>query len=295
MKVGHLFCFGLGYSCARFGVRLKEMGWKVSGTVRTEEKRKILLEKEFGDVWLFSDNESISDPIKAFSGVTHVVCSIPPGLDGDPALLRHRGDLQNAADLKWVGYLSTPAVYGDRGGALVSEVDAPNPGSLRGRRRLSAEQGWIAAFSESVVDVQIFRLSGIYGPGRNALDQLRNGRARIIEKPGQVFNRIHVDDIGAVLIASMSRPRHGGIYNVADHEASASGDVIKFAASLLEVDPPRPIPFRDADLSQMARSFYSECKRLDTSRLRDELGVNLQYPNYREGLSEIFKNSKTFF
>jgi len=189
--------------------------------------------------------------------------------------------------LDWIGYLSTPAVYGDRQGGVARESDPPSPGSPRGHRRLAAEQAWMQAF-EGAGSVQIFRLSGIYGPGtRNAIAQVKAGTARIIDKPGQVFNRIHVDDIGTILLASMARPAANGIYNVADTEACPSGDVIRYACALLGVEPPEPIPFDSAALSPMARSFYSECKRLDTTRLTAELKVQLEYPTYREGLSAI--------
>ncbi|WP_323798125.1 NAD-dependent epimerase/dehydratase family protein [Nisaea sp.] len=220
-----------------------------------------------------------------------MVASIPPGEEGDPALLQHLADLRALPSLEWVGYLSTPAVYGDRGGAVVHETDLPNPGSERGRRRLAAERAWVSTFENTDVSVQVFRLSGIYGPGRSAIDQLRSGKARIIDKPGQVFNRIHVDDIGTILMASMQRPNHGRIYNVADDEACPSGDVIRYAAELLDMEAPEPIPFDSAELSPMARSFYSECKRLDTARIKSELGVKLAYSTYREGLRSILDDA----
>jgi nucleoside-diphosphate-sugar epimerase len=243
------------------------------------------------DMYAFSGKEPISNVAEALKDVTHIIASIPPNKDGDPALLFHQEALCALQNLKWVGYLSTPAVYGDRGGAFVHEDDDPNPGSARGARRLAAERAWVSAFEDTDVSVQVFRLSGIYGPGRSAIDQLRGGKARIIDKPGQVFNRIHVDDIGTILMASMQRPHHGRIYNVADDEACPSGDVIRYAAELLGMEPPEPIPFDSAELSPMARSFYSECKRLDTARIKSELGVELAYPTYREGLRSILDDA----
>jgi nucleoside-diphosphate-sugar epimerase len=228
-------------------------------------------------------------PESAFAGVTHVIDSIPPDAGGAPPLRCHRDMLRACPTLRWVGYLSTPAVYGDRRGGQAREDEAPTPGSARGERRAAAERDWVAAFGGTAVAVQVFRIAGIYGPGpgRNPVEALRAGTARIIDKPGQVFNRIHVDDIGSVLLASMARPRHGGIYNVADDEACPSGDPIRYAAGLLGVAAPEPIPYDSAELSPMARSFYAECKRLDTRRIRGELGVTLAYPTYREGLAAL--------
>ena len=285
---GHLFCFGLGYTGRRLARRLIAHGWRVSGTTRTEEGAESL-RAEGIEAWVFGAPAGDTLNQADFADVTHVIASAPPGGDGDPALVARADWLPDAASLRWVGYLSTPAVYGDRSGAVVRESDRPNPESERGRRRLNAEAAWIDAFRGRDVSVQIFRLSGIYGPGRNALRQVREGTARIIDKPGQVFNRIHVDDIGTILMHSMLRPDPGRIYNVADDEACASGDVIRYAAELLGKEPPEPIAYDSAELSPMARSFYAECKRLDTTRLREELGVRLAYPTYREGLRTIFE------
>jgi nucleoside-diphosphate-sugar epimerase len=283
---GHLFFFGLGYTAQRMAERLLPEGWKISGTARTPEKCAELAALGF-KVHLFDGIAPLADPAAAFTGVTHIVNSISPPPEGDPALALHREDLIAATDLRWIGYLSTPAVYGDRQGEWVCEEDPINPGSPRGQRRADAERGWLDGFADTDKAVQVFRLSGIYGPGRNELVKLGAGTARIIDKPGQVFNRIHVDDIATILLASMARPRADAVYNVADDEACASGDVVRHASGLLGIDPPTPIPFDSAALSPMARSFYSECKRLDTAKLRNELGVNLAYPTYREGLAEI--------
>ncbi|MEO9902752.1 SDR family oxidoreductase [Nisaea sp.] len=283
---GHLFCFGAGYTCHRLAQRLLNQGWRVSGTTRSDDGADILRQDGI-EASLFGGVSGDTLDKRAFADVTHVIGSIPPGPEGDPALAAELDWVSHAPSLRWVGYLSTPAVYGDRGGALVHEDDDPNPGSTRGKRRLAAERAWV---DNKGAPVQVFRLSGIYGPGRSAIDQLRSGKARIIDKPGQVFNRIHVDDIGTILLASMQRPNHGQIYNVADDEACPSGDVIRYAAALLGMEPPEPIPFDSAELSPMARSFYSECKRLDTGRIKSELGVKLAYPTYREGLQSILQS-----
>jgi nucleoside-diphosphate-sugar epimerase len=284
---GHAFFFGLGYTAERLAARLLSAGWRVSGTVRDPEKQNALRERGIA-AHLFGPGMPLENPERVLDGVTHLISSIPPVDAGDPALLAHGEAIRATETLRWTGYLSTPAVYGDRQGALVHESDPPNPGSARGRRRLAAELAWMDVL-DGAGDVQVFRLSGIYGPGtRNAIAQVKAGTARIIDKPGQVFNRIHVDDIGTILLASMARPAANRIYNVADNEACPSGDVIRYACALLGVEPPEPIPFDSAALSPMARSFYSECKRLDTTRLVKELEVQLDYPTYRVGLSAIF-------
>ena len=281
VRPGHLFCFGLGYTAGRLARRLARHGWRVTGTVRDPARTRV--DVPGCEMHRFDGITPL--PASVLAGVTHVISSVPPGETGDPVLALHSEDLRAAASVTWIGYLSTPAVYGDRGGELVDETAEPRPSSRRGKRRLAAERAWLGLGGGAAV--QVFRLAGIYGPGRTVLDQVRRGSARIIDKPGQVFNRIHVDDIGSILLASMARPRDGGIYNVADLEPCPSGDVVRHACSLLDRTPPDPIAFADADLSEMARSFYGECKRLDTRLLADELGVALSYPTYREGLAAL--------
>lgn len=189
--------------------------------------------------------------------------------------------------VEWIGYLSTTGVYGDRQGGWVSEEDAPDPGQARSRLRLAAERDWLVFGDAQGVRVHIFRLAGIYGPGRNVLERLRAGSARRIVKPGQVFSRVHVEDVAAVLRASVARPRAGRVYNVADDEPSSQQEVIAFAAGLLGIAPPPEEPFDAADLSPLARSFYSECRRVRNDRIKGELGVALRYPTYREGLRSL--------
>lgn len=286
---GHLFCFGLGFTASRLALRLLKVGWRVSGTTRSLEN----VEKwsSMGiETYLFDGTTSILAKDDLFSGITHLIASIPPTDLGELPLLFHQKQISTSQKLQWAAYLSTPAVYGDRGGALVSEADFPQPGSRRGERRLKAENSWINALKNTSASIQIMRLAGIYGPGRNVIDQVLGGRARIIEKQDQVFNRIHVDDIGTILMASMDRPNDGAVYNVADQEACPSGDVVRFACNLVGIDPPEPILFENADLSKMAKSFYSECKRLVTEKIKNELEVELRYPTYREGLKTIFEN-----
>jgi nucleoside-diphosphate-sugar epimerase len=211
---------------------------------------------------------------------------VPPDEAGDPVLGRHAGDLAQLAP-DWVGYLSTTGVYGDRAGGWVDETAALAPVGERGRRRIAAEAGWHALG----LKLHVFRLAGIYGPGRSALDTVRAGTARRIVKPGQWFSRIHVEDLAAVLAASIARPNPGAVYNVCDDEPAPPQDVIEHACRLLGRAPPPAIPFDQAVLSPMARSFYDESKRVSNARIKTELGVRLRYPDYRAGLAALLAAS----
>jgi nucleoside-diphosphate-sugar epimerase len=198
-------------------------------------------------------------------------------------------DLHAAWSLAWIGYLSTVGVYGDRQGGWVDETSETQPISPRSRRRLAAEEAWCAFGAHTNRRVQIFRLAGIYGPGRSAIDRLQEGTARRIVKAGQVFNRIHVDDIAAVLRAAIAGNGTQQVYNVTDDEPAPPQDVIAFAADLMRLPPPPEIAFQEADLSPMAASFYADNKRVSNARLREDLGVQLKFPSYREGLRAIAK------
>jgi len=216
-----------------------------------------------------------------------VVVSVQPSEDGDAALKLLRNALASAPRLRWICYLSTIGVYGDQGGAWIDEVTPVKPSNARTRQRVAIEQDWLALGRESGKPVQIFRLSGIYGPGRNAISKLREGTATRLIKPGQVFNRIHVDDIAGVLMASLERPRNGAIYNVTDDEPGPPQDVITFAAELTGLEPPPEIPFEQAQLSPMAASFYGESKRVSNALVKRELGYAFRYPTYREALRAL--------
>ncbi len=222
---------------------------------------------------------------------THVLLSIPPGADGDPAFLRHGRDIAESKTITWIGYFSTVGVYGDAQGGWVSEETEAKPGSERGHRRLAAEQRWLKLAHDAGKSAAVFRLPGIYGPGRSALDDVRDGTARSIIKPDQVFNRIHVDDIASAVIAAIERPQAGRVYNVTDDEPGPPQDVVNFAAQLLKRPHPPSLDFATAELSPMARSFYSENKRVSNARMKAELGIQLKYPNYREGLTAIARTS----
>ena len=279
-----LFCFGLGYSAMALARRLLEDGWTIAGTTRSQEKRAAL-QAEGIDAYLFSREHPLSEPAEALAGVTHLLTSIAPDEAGDPVLSCHLADLTAGDRIAWVGYLGTTGVYGDRNGEWVDEADPPKPTLPRTQCRVAAEGHWLA----SGLPVHIFRLAGIYGPGRNALETVKSGRARRVVKPGQMFGRIHVDDIAQTLLASIDRPNPGAIYNVADDEPAPPQDVITYAAELLGVEPPPEVPFDEADLSAAARSFYADNRRVANHRIRDELGVELLYPNYREGLKAILE------
>lgn len=281
-----LFVFGLGYTALAFARRERARFGRVVGTVTSAEKARAL-EAEGIEARLFGPEERdprIADDLHAARAL---LASIPPGADGDPALLAFGEAIAAAAHLGWIGYLSTVGVYGDRGGGWVDETTPANPARDRSRRRLAAEEAWHALGRRAGKAVQVFRLPGIYGPGRNALAQLAAGTAKRIVKPGQVFSRIHVDDIAAVLAASLERPRAGAIYTLADDEPAAAADVVAYAARLAGVEPPPETPFDPAAMTQMAASFYAESRRVSNRLVKDELGVALRYPTYRDGLAAL--------
>jgi nucleoside-diphosphate-sugar epimerase len=230
----------------------------------------------------------MAEAATALAGTTHLLLSVPPDAAGDPVLRHHAADIA-ALDLAWAGYLSTTGVYGDRGGGWVDEEVALSPSGERGRRRVEAEAAWLDLWRRHGTPVHIFRLAGIYGPGRSALDQVRAGTARRIDKPGQVFSRIHVEDIAAVLEASMARPRPGAIYNLCDDDPAPPAEVILHACRLLGREPPPLVPFAEAEkeMSAMARSFWDDNRRVSNCRIKEELGVRLRYPDYKSGLAAI--------
>lgn len=292
--LSHLFCFGYGYSAAALARLLRAEGWAISGTCRTAEKQRALC-AEGVQAFLFERGRPLNDEAVTLAEVTHLLVSVPPDADGDPVLDQHAESIAAAPSLRWIGYLSTTGVYGDTGGALVDETAPLRPTVERSVRRAEAERAWLALFAEQGLPVHVFRLAGIYGPGRNTLDQVRRGEARRIERPGHVFSRIHVDDIARVLRASIARPRPGAVYNVCDDEAAAPADVTALACRLLELPVPSAVSFEDALplMSPMARSFWQDNRRVDNTRMKRELGVRLLYPTYREGLAALVGASET--
>ena len=302
--MSELFCFGLGYSAMELATLLKDQGFSVSGTVRQSGKAKTLSQQninaisidEFGvsDVGILQrqhpqdgEREFRPDIVQAIARATHLLVSIAPNELGDPVLNNYKQLLVDTQNIKWIGYLSTVGVYGNHDGAWVDEETTPKPLSTRSKYRVQAENEWLQIGRETGKPVQLFRLAGIYGPGRNPLDKLRQGRARRIDKPCQVFNRIHVRDIARALIQSIEQPRSGAVYNVTDDEPAPPQDVIAYAADLLNMPPPPLISFEDSDLSPLGRSFYGENKRVSNARMKGELNFRLKFPTYREGLAAL--------
>lgn len=285
-----LFCFGLGFSAQVFAARRRLAGWAIAGTTRTSGKATILREHGI-DAHVFDVGMPLGDAKGALAGATHLLVSVPPSDKGDIVLDAHAADIAALAAserrLAWLGYLSSTAVYGNWDGAWVDETSMLKGTSARAVRRIAAEKAWLEFGAKHGIAVQVFRLSGIYGQGRSALDDVRDGTARRIEKPGHLFSRIHVHDIARVLEASIARPRAGGIYNVSDDEPAAGADVVAYAAELLGREAPPLVPFAQATFTPMGKSFYDDNRRVRNDLIKTELGVRLAYPNYRAGLESL--------
>ncbi len=282
-----LFCFGFGFSAEALSARLGPLGWTIAGTCRGEDKRRRLEAAGF-EAHLFDRGRPLADPARALAETTALLVSVPPDAAGDPVLDHHAVDIAALAP-HWIGYLSTTGVYGDTGGALVDETTPLRPTSGRSRRRVAAEEAWLALGRSHGLAVHVFRLAGIYGPGRSIFTQVRTGQARRIARPGHLFSRIHVDDIARVVEASMARPSPGAVYNVCDDEPAAQADVVAFACELLGLSPPPVVDFADAakEMSPMALSFWADNRRVDNTRIKRELGVALAFPDYRTGLCAV--------
>jgi nucleoside-diphosphate-sugar epimerase len=293
-RMTSLVCFGFGYCAEHFVAAFGQKFDRILGTVRGVERAAILNVYDSGRLraLVFDGTRSTTELSDAIAQADHVLVSVPPGQDGDPVLSIFGDALAQAKALRAIVYLSTIGVYGDRGGAWVDETTQPHPDSGRSSARLAAERAWLGVGERNGASVAVLRLAGIYGPGQNALEQIARGKARRIVKPGQVFNRIHVADIAQAIDAAFTR-RAGGIFNVADDEPSPPGDPIVFAAKLLGVEPPPEIPFAQAaqSISPMALSFWQECRRVRNAKLKHELGVNLRYPTYREGLTALLEQT----
>lgn len=282
----HLFCFGLGYSAVWLARELATQGWRVTGTHRPGDGKP-------GDGFAtvaFDRATPIADFDAVFEGVTHVLVSVPPDGAGDPVLDVHGDDLaRHAGHIDWLGYLSTVGVYGDTGGKPVSETSRLLPTQERSRFRGLAETRWQNLAARSGLAVHVFRLAGIYGPGRSPFDKVRAGRAQRIERPGHLFSRIHVADIAEVLKASMAKPNPGGVYNVCDDDPAEPADVIAYACELLGRPVPDAVAFEDAEktMGAMQRTFWADNRLVMNDRIKDELGVKLNYPDYRSGLQAV--------
>ena len=297
-----LLCFGFGFSAATLVQFLRKdrgCSWIIKGTTRCPQKAKKL--EAIGIEPLLFDGSTPLSP-KDFEGVTHLLSSIPPnsqtshheGQMVDPVLRAHYTSLRHSIcrnTIKWIGYLSSTGVYGNHGGALVTEetpitLNEAHPSYNRAR----AEREWLSLRRDLMLaPVHVFRLSGIYGPGRSALDSVRQNRAQRIIKPGHVFCRIHVDDIALVLCTSFEKPKPCRIYNVADDKPAPYADVVNYACQLLNTEPPPEVHWTQANLSPMLANFYADCRRVDNTRLKEDLSITLQFPTYQQGLQHILE------
>ena len=291
----NLLIFGLGYTGRAIARAAIAVGYAVSATTRGTAA-------EEPGVTLLPFNRAH----QAIEAAHHIVATAAPDEHGDPVLARYRAALEAAPHLRWLGYLSTTGVYGDAGGAWVDETTTPNPSAERTRRRVAAEWAWQRltrsdagaqlaedAEADRALNIAIFRLAGIYGPGRSMFDDLRAGEGRHVLKPGHLFGRIHRDDIAASVLAAMERESNG-IFNVTDDEPAASADVLSEAARLLGVKPPPPVPFAEAEktMSPMARSFWADNRKVSAEITKRKLGISWRYPTYREGLRAILEEER---
>jgi nucleoside-diphosphate-sugar epimerase len=281
-----VFIFGAGYSGKAFAAARPDAVTVIAGTTRSPAKCAGLAAAGLSP-FLFDGVAISSDIAAVLAATTHLVASIAPDEAGDPVLLAGRDLIANRMPaLRWIGYLSTVGVYGDHGGAWIDEGAACRPASARSRRRVEAERAWLDMGAVRNVPIAVLRLSGIYGPGRNALANLADGSARRLVKPGQVFNRIHVADIAGALW-HLAAGDTGGIFNVTDDMPAPPQDVVAYAASLMGVAPPPEIPFETAELTPMARSFYGENKRVSNAAIK-AAGYRLRYPDYRAALDAMW-------
>lgn len=287
----NVFCFGYSYTASYFKSHLEALGIDTdfaATTTRSDKKQRL---KANGiKPYPFDEQTPLADAPYILRDTTHILISIPPQADGDLAFQHHAEVFKDLPKLKWIGYLSTTGVYGNRDGGTVTENNSTNPSSKRGSRRVLAEEQWLSLAEKHDLPVQIFRLSGIYGPGRSAIDSVIGGTARRIFKEGHVFNRIHVEDIAQTLVAAacVDTPEAGAIFNLADDHPAPSHEVIEYAATLLGRTPPPLIPYEDADLSPMARSFYKDHKIVCNRKIKEDLGISLLYPDFKSGLNACY-------
>lgn len=291
----NLFIFGLGYSARVFAQQMQAAGWRITGTTRSAEKAAELAKAGFHPmIYAGGASEDISAALRDADAILISIAPDPeaaeadPKFGGDPVLRDYSAALQDLPNKPWLGYLSTVGVYGNHDGAWVDETTRCRPVSRRSKARMAAETAWQEMAAAAGLTLGIFRLSGIYGPGRNPLEKVARGKGRRINKPGQVFNRIHVDDIAAALALAVAQNK-GGIYNITDDEPAPPQDVVALAAELLAVEVPPLIPFVDADLSPMGRSFYGENKRVSNEKSKTELGLTYTVPNYRTGMQRALE------
>jgi|TARA_B110001454_G_scaffold213754_1_gene232453 hypothetical protein len=286
-KPGTLFCFGHGFSSRALARRLTPKGWEVLGTCRNIDSKNILNNE--GQLYEYDGININKEIYNAIDKSTHLLISIPPQVSEDPVLDQFCSEILNWKHLKWVGYISSTGVYGDRKGEWVNEKSILKPITATSQRRVVVESAWLKLYKDNSLPIIIFRCGGIYGPGRNVLISVKLGRSKRIEKPGLVFSRIHVDDLAQTLEASMLNPMPGEIYNVSDDLPSSPSEVVEYACGLLNITPPPLIPYESAELSDMARGFYEANKRVSNKKIKVNLGICLEYPDYKVGLNALLK------
>lgn len=289
MTSPQLLCLGFGYTASHFAKLAQAEGMAICGSCRTLTSSPLRGEERGGGDAARLFQWHIGDPLPPdiLEKTTHLLLSVPPTDEGDPVYLRHAKEIFAMPHLEWVGYLSATSVYGDAGGDWVDETTPPAPADERGKRRLLAENQWLSLHMEKGLPVHIFRLAGIYGPGRNALEDMKDGTARRLYKPGQVFSRIHVEDIARILMHSVQRPQPGEIYNCSDDAPAPSHEVVAYAAELLAMEPPPLTPIEEAEMTPMLKSFYAVSRRIANRKVKEALGVSLRYPDYRAGLQAL--------
>lgn len=282
----NLLIFGLGYSALHFA-QTRGAAFQTTASVTSADKARAL-SVAGREVMVFAPGETDPRLGERVANADALLVSIPPDAAGDPVLTAFGAEIAGAKALRHIVYLSTIGVYGDHMGAWIDETALCHPVNERSQWRLAAESQWLALAAQTGKAVHILRLAGIYGPGQNALVNLRNGAARRIIKPGQVFNRIHVEDISRAIEACLKH-EGGGVWNIADDEPAPAEDVVTFAAQLLGLEPPPAVRFEDARMSPMARSFYAETKRVSNRAMKERLGVELAWPTYREGIRGLWE------
>ena len=276
-----LLIFGHGYTANAFVDYIRNIDWEIFGTTRNPQTADLLIKKGVKPL-MWSDGSKIKSVINRSDYILH---SIPPAEIGDPVYKRFsKAIISRSPNLSWFGYLSTTSVYGNHDGKWVDENIPVNPSSNRGLLRVKAENNWSCIKN---LPLHIFRLAGIYGPNRSPLDKIRSGKAQLISKPGQFFSRIHVEDIVRILKASIEMPNHGSVYNVCDDMPAAPDEVLDYAAKLINYPDLPKVAFEEAELSPMAKSFYSDNKRVKNERIKSELKITLKYPNFETGLNAL--------